>query len=236
MRYLTRIRGVSAVVVAGLALWSVAALADLAAEKPEPFKTGKVKLALVAYLSGGDFFQAYEAGAARQAKALGVDLQIFEGRQKPDEQREQIRQAINLGVQGIIVDGGKVEAVNDVVQEAIDKGIKIVAGNIYLKNPGVTLVDQDFVKQADQVLDQVEKDNGDKFKAGYVYVEGFPALDLQHDVLAGSISVGEQELIFTFGGDSTQVHHALAVGRKLNRARHVARDLPRHSAQGRHRI
>jgi simple sugar transport system substrate-binding protein len=133
---------------------------------PPPFDKGDVKVALVSYLSGGDFFQAYEAGVTRQAKALGIDLHVFQGRQRPDEEREQIRQAIDLGVTGIIVNGGKAEAVS-----------KVVAGNIYLKNPGVIVVDQDFVGQLDLVLDQVEKENGDKFKAGYVYVEGFPALD-----------------------------------------------------------
>ena len=144
---------------------------------PPQFDKGDVKVALVSYLSGGDFFQAYEAGVTRQAKALGIDLHVFQGRQRPDEEREQIRQAIDLGVKGIIINGGKAEAVSDVVQEALNAGIKVVAGNIYLKNPGVVIVDQDFVGQLDLVLDQVEKENGDKFKAGYVYVEGFPALD-----------------------------------------------------------
>jgi simple sugar transport system substrate-binding protein len=167
-------------VAASVALASTAAPAAGLPGAPPPFDKGGVKVALVSYLSGGDFFQAYEAGVTRQAKALGIDLQIFQGRQKPDEEREQIRQAINLGVQGIIVNGGKAEAVSDVVQEALDKGIKIVAGNIYLKNPGVITVDQDFVGQLNLVLDQVKKDNGDAFKAGYVYVEGFPALDLRH--------------------------------------------------------
>lgn len=166
----------SLALAAGLGL-AGAAHADGIPGAPAPFDKGGVKIALVAYLSGGDYFQAAEAGATRQAKALGVDLRIFPGRQKPDEQREQIRQAIDLGVQGIIVSGGKAEAVSDVVQEALDKGIKVVAGNIYLTNPGVVIVDQDESKQLDLVLDQVLKDNGDNFSAGYVYVEGFPALD-----------------------------------------------------------
>jgi simple sugar transport system substrate-binding protein len=44
---------------------------------PAPFNKGGVKIALVNYLSTGDFFQAYEAGAQKQAKALGVDLRIY---------------------------------------------------------------------------------------------------------------------------------------------------------------
>ena len=48
---------------------------------PAPFDRGGVKIALVSYLSQGDYFEAYEAGVARQAKALGVDLRIFQGKQ-----------------------------------------------------------------------------------------------------------------------------------------------------------
>jgi hypothetical protein len=43
---------------------------------------------------------AFEAGVARQAKALGVDLRIFQGKQDAAQQREQIEQAISLGVEG----------------------------------------------------------------------------------------------------------------------------------------
>ena len=72
---------------------------------PKPFDKGGVKLALIVYLSGGDYYQNYEAGVKRQADELGIELRTFEGRQKPDEEREQVRQAINLGVNGIIIAG-----------------------------------------------------------------------------------------------------------------------------------
>ncbi len=144
---------------------------------PPPFDKGGVKVALVVYLSGGDYYQNYEAGVKRQADKLGIDLRTFEGRQKPDEEREQIRQAINLGVNGIVIAGGKGEAVSDVVQEALDAGIKIAVQNITLPQKEVIVIDQDESRQLDLVLNQAVKDNGDSFKAGYIYVEGFPALD-----------------------------------------------------------
>jgi ABC-type sugar transport system substrate-binding protein len=51
-------------------------LADGIKGAPPPFDKGGVKIALVSYLSQGDYFEAYEAGVARQAKTLGVDLHI----------------------------------------------------------------------------------------------------------------------------------------------------------------
>ncbi|MFM0032058.1 substrate-binding domain-containing protein [Paraburkholderia madseniana] len=144
---------------------------------PAPFDKGGVKIALVNYLSTGDFFQAYEAGAQKQAKALGIDLRIYEGRQDAAEQREQIQQAISLGVSAIIVNHGLPESLKDVVQRALDKGIKVVAFDVDLGNPKVPQIEQSDRDLAALLLDQAVKDNGDTFAAGYVYVAGFAPLD-----------------------------------------------------------
>jgi len=144
---------------------------------PAPFDKGGVKIALVNYLSEGDFFQAYEAGAQKQAKALGIDLRIYEGRQDAAEQREQIQQAISLGVSAIIVNHGLPESLKDVVQRALDKGIKVVAFDVDLNNPKVPQIEQSDHDLATLLLNQAVKDNGDAFSAGYVYVAGFAPLD-----------------------------------------------------------
>ncbi|ALE56598.1 substrate-binding domain-containing protein [Paraburkholderia sp. RL17-368-BIF-A] len=144
---------------------------------PAPFDKGGVKIALVNYLSEGDFFQAYEAGAQKQAKALGIDLRIYEGRQDAAEQREQIQQAISLGVSAIIVNHGLPESLKDVVQRALDKGIKVIAFDVDLNNPKVPQIEQSDHDLATLLLNQAVKDNGDAFSAGYVYVAGFAPLD-----------------------------------------------------------
>lgn len=144
---------------------------------PAPFDRGGVKVALVNYLSTGDFFQAYEAGAQRQAKALGIDLRIYEGRQDATQQRDQIQQAIDLGVSAIIVNHGLPESLKDVVQTALDKGIKVVAFDVDLANPKVPQIEQSDHDLATLLLNQAVKDNGDAFSAAYVYVAGFAPLD-----------------------------------------------------------
>ena len=169
--------------IRALALLSVAALtmpvshAGPLKGAPAPFDKGGVKVALVNYLSTGDFFQAYEAGAQKQAKALGIDLRIYEGRQDATEQREQIQQAISVGVSAIIVNHGLPESLKDVVQRALAKGIKVVAFDVDLGNPKVPQIEQSDRDLANLLLDQAVKDNGDAFSAGYVYVAGFAPLD-----------------------------------------------------------
>nr|WP_312365989.1 substrate-binding domain-containing protein [Ensifer sp.] len=149
---------------------------------PAPFDKGGVKVALISYISTGDFFQAYQAGAQAQAKALGIDLRVFPGKQNAAEQREQVQQAINLGVEGIVVDHGLPESLGDVVQQAVDAGVKVVAFDVNLNNPAVPQVEQSDHELARLALEQAVKDNGTSFTAGYVYVAGFAPLDRRNEV------------------------------------------------------
>src|ERR1700755_1847205 len=158
------------------------ALADGIKGAPPPFDKGGVKIALVSYLSQGDYFEAYEAGVARQAKVLGVDLHIFQGKQDAALQREQIEQAIALRGAGIIVSHGQPESVKDVIQKALDAGIKVVVKDIDIGNPKVPLISQSDHDIARQVLDEALKENGDKFNAGYVFVAGFRPLELRGEI------------------------------------------------------
>ncbi|TDW28098.1 monosaccharide ABC transporter substrate-binding protein (CUT2 family) [Rhizobium azibense] len=158
------------------------ALADGLKGAPAPFDKGGVKVALISYISAGDFFQAYQAGAEAQAKSLGIDLRIFAGRQDAGEQREQILQAINLGVEGIVIDHGLPESLSDVVDQALAKNIKVVAFDVNLNNPKIPQVEQSDHRLAQLALDQAIKDNGNSFKAGYVYVAGFAPLDRRNEI------------------------------------------------------
>jgi simple sugar transport system substrate-binding protein len=150
----------------------------IAAEMPAPFdKAGDVKIALVRYLSTGDFFQAYLSGVEAQAAAIGVDLRVFDSRQDAALQADMVDQAIALGVDGIIVQHGLTESMQDAVQRALDAGIKVVAFDVNVENPNVPQIEQSDRDLARLALEQAIKDNGESFKAGYVYVAGIAPLD-----------------------------------------------------------
>ncbi|MCB8877021.1 substrate-binding domain-containing protein [Acidisoma silvae] len=144
---------------------------------PAPFDHGGVTIAVVNYLSGSDFLQAYEAGAARQGHALGATIRLSEAQQDPSRLRALVQQAIDLHVQGIVINNGTKEALRDVVQKALAAGIKVVTYDLDLGLPGVPVVEQNDREMANIVLAQALKDNGDHFKAGEVYVAGFLPLD-----------------------------------------------------------
>jgi simple sugar transport system substrate-binding protein len=149
-----------------------------AGDMPAPFDNpGEVKIALVRYLSTGDFFQAYLSGVESQAAAIGVDLRVFDSRQDAALQADMVDQAIALGVDGIIVQHGLTESMQDAVQRAVDAGIKVVAFDVNVKNPAVPQVEQSDRDLARLALEQAVIDNGEAWKAGYVYVPGIAPLD-----------------------------------------------------------
>lgn len=165
--------------LAGSALALTAgATAGFAQEMPAPFDNpGDVKIALVRYLSTGDFFQAYLSGVEAQAAALGVDLRVFDSRQDAALQADMVDQAIALGVDGIIIQHGLTESMQDAAQRAIDAGIKVVAFDVNVENPAIPQVEQSDRDLARLALEQALADNGDTFVAGYVYVPGIAPLD-----------------------------------------------------------
>ena len=162
----------------GLAGTVAFATGALAADMPKPFdKPGDVKIALVRYLSTGDFFQSYLAGVEAQAKALGVQLQVLDSRQDAALQADMVDQAIALGVQGIIIQHGLTESMKEAAKRAVDAGIKVVAFDVNVENDKIPQVEQSDRDLARLALEQAIKDNGDSFKAGYVYVAGIAPLD-----------------------------------------------------------
>jgi simple sugar transport system substrate-binding protein len=160
------------------ALFSTAVTAG---DMPAPFDNpGDVKIALVRYLSTGDFFQAYLSGVETQAAALGVDLRVFDSRQDAALQSDMVDQAIALGVDGIVIQHGLTESMRDAAQRAVDAGIKVVAFDVNVENSAIPQIEQSDYLLGKLALEQAVVDNGTSWKAGYVYVPGIAPLDRRH--------------------------------------------------------
>ena len=150
-------------------------------DMPAPFdKPGDVNIALVRYLSTGDFFQAYLSGVETQAAALGVNLRVLDSRQDAALQADMVDQAIALGVDGIVIQHGLTESMKEAAQRAVDAGIKVVAFDVNVENEAIPQVEQSDYQLGKMALDQAIKDNGTNFTAGYVYVPGIAPLDRRH--------------------------------------------------------
>src|SRR6056297_3640011 len=169
-----------------MALASVASLAlgagtATAQEAPAPLDNpGDVTIALVRYLSTGDFFQAYLSGVESQAAALGINLRVLDSRQDAALQADMVDQAIALGVDGIIIQHGLTESMREAAQRAVEAGIEVVAFDVNVENEAIPQIEQSDYLLGKMALEQAIEDNGDSFTAGYVYVPGIAPLDRRH--------------------------------------------------------
>ncbi len=171
----------SFILSAGAVALACAGFPVAAQTMPAPFdKPEEVSIALVRYLSTGDFFQSYLAGVEAQSAALGVELRVFDSRQDAALQADMIDQAIALGVDGIIIQHGLTESMKDAAQRAVDAGIKVVAFDVNVENEAIPQIEQSDYLLGKMALDQAVADNGTTWDAGYVYVPGIAPLDRRH--------------------------------------------------------
>ena len=174
-------RTILKILVGSLLLPAALSTTVTAGDMPAPFdNAGDVKIALVRFLSTGDFFQAYLSGVETQAEALGVDLRVFDSRQDAALQSDMVDQAIALGVDGIIIQHGLTESMRDAAQRAVDAGIKVVAFDVNVENSAIPQIEQSDYLLGKLALEQAIVDNGNAWKAGYVYVPGIAPLDRRH--------------------------------------------------------
>ena len=170
----------------GLCALTLGAVATTSAnaETKSPFEGKKLKVAHVRYLSQGDFPELYLAGVKRQAAALGFQLDVYDARQDASLQRNQLEQAIMKGYDGIILQHGFTDSLKDLADMAVQNGVKVVAFDVNADNPAIPQINQDDHAIARLSLEQAVKDNGEKWKAAYVYVPGIPPLDRRDEVFS----------------------------------------------------
>ena len=149
---------------------------------PAPFDSKTVNVAVISYLGSGDWLQAFEAGVKRQADTLGIKLSISQARNDNDTQRNLIEQAINRGVDGIIINNGRPEVLQDLAQRALALGIKVVAYDVDLDNPLIPQIEQSDTEMTRLVLERAVEDKGEGFTGGVVHVAGFAPLDRRYAV------------------------------------------------------
>jgi simple sugar transport system substrate-binding protein len=161
-----------------------ASVSAAAGAKPAPFSAGPVKIAVVRQSGAGDYFQQWGSGAELQAKAAGIELQVYDAQGDNAKQATDLETAIGSGVAGIIVDHGQKETIGPLVKEATEKGIPTVVYDADVADvaPKAVVTSQSDEDLASLVLTQAAKDLGKDAKVGYVNARGFAPLD-RRDVI-----------------------------------------------------
>lgn len=92
------------------------------------------KIALCMSHQTNEFTTAVSNGAKAKAQELGVTLEVFDGKQDPQTQINQIETAINQKYDGILVEPISADGIVPAVKEANDAGIPVITVVQQMKN------------------------------------------------------------------------------------------------------
>lgn len=147
---------------------------------PAPFdgSSGRqLHIAHISYLQEGEFMQMYRAGVEAQARALGMRATVLGRQTDAQAQANAVAQAINLGVDGIVIQHGLPETMQGPAQEALDAGIPVVAFDVDLANPNIPQIAQNDPQHGRNAIEQIVSDFGGQVDMAYVRVPGILPLD-----------------------------------------------------------
>ena len=145
---------------------------------PAPFNgEKKVHFALIRQMVEGEFMQMWQDGAVKQADLMGIKLTTFGKNMDNQAQADFIYQAINMGVDGIIIDHGLSETLKKPAEDAVAAGIAVVAFDVDLENASIPQIAQNDHALGRMSLDEMLKDYDGKANIGYVYFAGILPLD-----------------------------------------------------------
>jgi simple sugar transport system substrate-binding protein len=168
------------IVALGAMALATAAIGPVAAQ--EEGAAEPVQIALIRQLAEGDYFQLWQAGAQRQADALGVEMTIYNASGDNAKQALDLETALNADPDAIIIDHGFVETMAPAAKMALDAGVPVVAFDVDTQDERAIQLEQSDADIAGLALEQLVADTGGEGDVLYVYVAGFAPLDRRHAV------------------------------------------------------
>jgi simple sugar transport system substrate-binding protein len=147
---------------------------------PAPFDGSAKKqlhIAHISYLQEGEFMQMYRAGVEKQAAALGMKVTLLGRHTDAQSQANAVSQAINMKVDGIVIQHGLTETMVGPAQQALDAGIPVVAFDVDLQNAKIPQIAQNDPQHGANAINAIIKDFNGKVDMGYVRVAGILPLD-----------------------------------------------------------
>ncbi|MBU9714211.1 sugar ABC transporter substrate-binding protein [Bacillus tamaricis] len=190
---------------------------------PEVFTDGETRIKVIRKIGGDDHTAQFLAGAKEEGEALGFTVDVFTANGDTAAFHDAIAQAIQEEYDGLIISHGDDDATVEAVQEAVDKGIKVVTFDSVdglADIDGVTLTSQDDAALATLALDQLVEDFNGEANIAYLWVDGFPPMVRRNNVYVQVLedNPGIQELErFGVAAADTSVQTQNAVAAMLNK-------------------
>lgn len=153
-----------------------AAASDPEAEASDHPLAGK-EIALIMQINLGTFSAQYIAGVEEQVEKFGGEATVFTSEGDLAKMASNLDAAINQGVDGILIDHGTKEALNQGVEKALEAGIPVVAFDTGIDVEGVVSLEQGDQQMAEMTLEKLAEDNGGEANIVKIWTAGFAPME-----------------------------------------------------------
>ncbi|MDN7245387.1 substrate-binding domain-containing protein [Planococcus shenhongbingii] len=135
------------------------------------------KVALIMQQNLGTFSAQYIEGVEEQVGKFGGDVTVFTSDGDLAKMASNLDAAINQGFDGILIDHGTKEALNQGVEKAVEKGIPVVAFDAGVDVEGVVSLEQGDQQMAEMTLEKLANDHDGKANIVKIWVAGFAPME-----------------------------------------------------------
>ncbi|TWT27127.1 sugar ABC transporter substrate-binding protein [Planomicrobium sp. CPCC 101110] len=135
------------------------------------------KIALIMQINLGTFSAQYIDGVKEQVEKFGGSVTVFTSDGDLAKMASNLDAAVNQGVDGILIDHGTKEALNQGVEKAIEKGIPVVAFDTGVEVDGVVNLQQGDQAMAEMTLEKLAEDANGEANIVKIWVAGFAPME-----------------------------------------------------------
>ncbi|WP_400162451.1 sugar ABC transporter substrate-binding protein [Brevibacillus sp. TJ4] len=135
------------------------------------------RIALVMRQNVGTFSAQYINGVKAEVERNGGQLTVFNADTDLSKMASNLDAAVNQNFDGILIDHGTAEALQQGTQKAVDKNIPVVLFDTDIDIPGVPVVEQDDQKLAELSLEKMAEDIGGQGNIVKIWVAGFAPME-----------------------------------------------------------
>lgn len=135
------------------------------------------RIALVMRQNVGTFSAQYIGGVKAEVEKNGGELTVFNADGDLAKMASNLDAAVNQHFDGILIDHGTAEALQQGADKAVKQNIPLVLFDTDIKLPGVPVVEQDDQKLAELSLEKLAEDNGKKGNIVKIWVAGFAPME-----------------------------------------------------------
>ncbi|ANU14530.1 sugar ABC transporter substrate-binding protein [Planococcus halocryophilus] len=135
------------------------------------------EIALIMQINLGTFSAQYIAGVEEQIENFGGKVTVFTSQGDLAKMASNLDAAINQGVDGILIDHGTKEALNQGVEKALEKGISVVAFDAGIDVDGVVSLEQGDQQMAEMTLGKLAQDNEGTANIVKIWTAGFAPME-----------------------------------------------------------